>query len=54
MRYLILPTALLALYSCSNVSKEISYNVNLRWGNYSALKPHTPERSGKAMLKLGN
>jgi hypothetical protein len=31
-----------------------TYDVNLRWGNYSAFKPHTPERAGKAMLQLGN
>ena len=30
-----------------------SYDVNLRWGNYSAFHPHTPERAGNAMLQLG-
>ncbi|MCP4313350.1 MAG: hypothetical protein GY790_18995 [Bacteroidetes bacterium] len=31
-----------------------TYDVNLRWGNYSAFNLHTSEKSGKAMLQLGN
>jgi hypothetical protein len=31
-----------------------TYDVNLRWGNYSAFNPHKKEQTGKAMLQIGN
>ena len=30
-----------------------TYDVNLRWGNYTASVPHTSERAGNAKLQLG-